>query len=80
VAGDTQSTPHLDEYGLLQQCCFRSHLEGRSIGYAEGISEGRRQVQDESWTLACQVVNGAARSIDVMAARAKPYTIPRWAL
>ncbi len=80
VEAKIEPTVYADEYGLLPRCCFLAHLDGRSVGYAEGITKGRRQVQDESWSLACQVVNGAAKSIDVMAARAKPYTIPRWAL
>lgn len=79
VEAKIESTSHLGEYGLLPLCCFRAHLDGRSLGYAEGIIVGRRQVQDDSWSLACKVVNGAAKSIDVMAARSKPYTIPEWA-
>jgi hypothetical protein len=41
-----------DTAGLLQLCCFRAHLDGRALGYVEGVTEGRRQVQTESWELA----------------------------
>lgn len=67
------------EHELLPLCCFQAHLDGRTIGHAEGVAEGRRQVQDESWNLACQIVNGAAKSIDILAARRKPYARPEWA-
>lgn len=73
--------PHaqLDPSGLLPMHCFRAYLDGLTAGYAEGYAKGCADHADESWSLACEVVNGAAKSIDVMAARAKPYTIPRWA-
>lgn len=71
VAASLNGTPQVDEYGLLPLCCFRAHLDGRSLGYADGVTEGRRQVQDESWSLACRIVNNAGRSVDVMAARRK---------
>jgi hypothetical protein len=58
-----------DTAGMLPLCCFRAHVDGRALGYVEGVTEGRRQVQTESWELACEVVRGAARSVDIMAAR-----------
>ncbi len=68
-----------DEFGLMPMHCFRAYLFGRSIGYAEGYAKGRADLADESWSLACQIVRGAAQSVDIMAARAKPYTTPAWA-
>lgn len=79
MAAYPHHSAQLDEYGLLPWCCFRAHLDGRSLGYAEGIAVGRRQVQDESWSFACAIVNGAAKSVDILAARRKGYTIPEWA-
>lgn len=76
VMADTASR---DEFGELARCCWDSHWAGRTAGYIEGFAAGRESVFGDIEHDVAEVARNAARSLDVMAARAKPYTTPAWA-
>ena len=65
-----------DTGNLPPMCCWHSYLDGRIAGYAEGLVEGRRQVEAELWEDAAVAVRNAAHSIDVMRARERARA--RW--
>ncbi len=69
----------VDEFGLLPLCCSVARSDGFIAGIVEGHAAGRQEVLDNIDADAAQAARGAARSIDVMAARAKPYMTPGWA-
>lgn len=73
-------TSRRDEFGNPADCCWDSMQAGRTAGWIEGHAAGRQEVLDDLEADAAEAVRGAARrSIDVAAARRRPYTVPRWA-
>lgn len=71
---DSQSIPrqcHVDRYGLLDLGCFYMVQDAEERGFIRGFAAGLAQVQADIDLAAVQVVAGAARSIDIVAARAR---------
>ncbi len=69
----------VDEHGLLPLCCSAARSDGFIAGVAEGHAAGMEAVRADLDAAAVEVVRGAARSLDVMAARCRPYAVPSWA-
>lgn len=62
-------TARRDEWGNVARCCLDSYNAGRFAGIAEGL----RQADEVAgvWPQAQAITRNAAKSIDVMSARAK---------
>ncbi len=61
----------VDEHGLLPLCCSVARSDGFIVGIAEGHAAGRQEVLDGIDASVAQVIRGAVKGIDVVAARAK---------
>ncbi len=70
---------HADPAGNLDLRCLRTVLDAETRAFLRGYASGRESVWAEIDASAAEVVGNAARSIDVMAARRRPYVIPDWA-
>lgn len=70
-------TGPIDDYDAAQRLSlaprwvFRAILDAEGRAYQRGYAQGRADLSAESWELSRRIVNNAAKSIDVMAARAK---------
>ncbi len=68
-----------DEHGLLPLCCSVARSDGFIEGHVTGFAAGMEAVRADLDAAAVEVVRGAARSLDVAAARRRPYEVPGWA-
>ena len=77
------ATTRRDAQGLIPLGEVAPYFDGWIAGFAEGFAEGYAAGWEQRTsaidTEAAQVLDAAARSIDVRAARAKPHVIPDWA-
>lgn len=71
VSVGVSSLCHTDDHGLLDIRCLRQLLEESERAYLRGFAAGRESVYAEIDTDVAQAARNAARSIDVMAARAR---------
>lgn len=78
VSLDKLTSPcHTDEFGLIDLACMRQLLEAEERAYARGYAAGRASIEAEIHGEVAHIARNAAKSIDVMAARAR--SAARWA-